>query len=115
MTREIVIVIMILAAASVYGLIRREREKQRAERVQQVITCEVSYQDMDATTEFLTEYFRSNLISVLSEKSFVEGGEDEELYTNVYRLFLPGIMTPAQLVSQLSTCETVQSVHIKTE
>ena len=115
MSREIVIVIMILVAAAVYGLIRREKEKQSTERVRQVITCEVSYRDMDRTTDFLTEYFRSNLISVLSEKSFVEGGEDDELYTNVYRLFLPGMMTPAQLVGQLSACETIQSVHIKTE
>ena len=115
MSREMMIVIMILAAAVVYGLIRREREKQRVERVQQIITCEVTYRDIGKTTDFLTEYFKSNLISVLDEKSFVEGGEDEELYTNVYRLFLPGKLAPAELVVQLSTCETVQSVHTKTE
>ena len=115
MSREMMIVIMLLAAAVVYGLIRREKEKQREERVQQVITCEVTYRDIEKTTDFLTAYFQSNLISVLNEKSFVEGGEDDELYTNVYRLFLPGTLSPAQLVVQISACETVQSVHTKTE
>ena len=67
------------------------------------------------TQAFLKSYFDSNLISVLNVNCYLENGEDEDLYTNVYKLFLPGTMTAAQLVGQLSACETVQRVHTKTE
>jgi len=114
MTREIVMILIFAAAILTYGLIRRIRERKREETAQ-VIICEVTCRDREGTKDFLDAYFGENLISVLSEKCFVEGGEDDDLYTHEYKLFLPMNLTAAQMVGQLSTCEAVQSVHTKTE
>lgn len=115
MSQEIVMILIFAVIIAAYGLIRRRREMRREEMRTQVIECEVTYRDSVATQAFLEDYFASNLISVLNVNCFLESGEDEDLYTNVYKLFLPGNLTAAQLVGQISACETVQSVHTKTE
>jgi hypothetical protein len=115
MDQEIVLILIFAVTIAAYGMIRRAKEKRHEEAVARVIQCEVTYRDSVATQAFLETFFASNLVDVLNVNCFLESGEDEDLYTNVYKLYLPGNLTAAQLVVKLSQCETVQSVHTKTE
>ena len=115
MNQDMLMILIFAVIIAAYGMIRRRRESMREEADARVIQCEVTYRDSVTTQAFLKSYFDSNLISVLNVNCYLENGEDEDLYTNVYKLFLPGTMTAAQLGGQLSACETVQRVHTKTE
>ena len=115
MTKEFILILIFAAATVTFALLRRRRERLQEEAGAKVIECEVTYRDSVNTQAFLENYFASNLVSVLNFSCFLESGEDEDLYTNVYKLFLPGNLTAAELVVQISACSTVQSVHTKTE
>ena len=115
MRQEIVTILIFAAAIVAYGLFRRRQERRSEADVQRRIVCEVTYRDRQRTQAFLEACVAENQISVLSVNCFFEDGEDDDLYTNVYKLLLPEGLTAAQLVGLLSECETVQSVHTKME
>jgi len=110
---EIALLPIAAIAIAVYGIIRRRYEGYPAGRHAGELVCEVTFLDRQKTLGFIEPYFEDAQIEVLKLERHIESGENIDLYTNVYTLRLPKTVDHAELVSHISGCETVQSVHTR--
>lgn len=115
MHQNMLMIVLFVVIIAAFGLMMWLKHLREAEEISQVIALQVTFRERETTLKRLDAYFASKLISILSVRGYMEGGEGVDLYTNEYKLFLPSTMTPTELVGQLSAWETVQSVHIGTE
>ena len=115
MEQGVTLITLFIVAVAVCGVIRCGHKRTHNEADIQVVKCDILYRDKVTTQAFLESYFVSNKISIVSSSCYFESGENEDLYSSIYRMILPENLTAAQVVSQLSAYKTIRGIHAKAE